>query len=116
MSILTKAEHLEVTLGIWAIPKSPDCMEPGEFPFRYEVTNSTTCHWRSTAILVQEVKQFVQLQGGIDLYPKAHETLDLQEKEALRVYMEAIKTIGEQRSALLQITHQANDSSIIDVQ
>ena len=116
MSILTKEEHLEVTLGVWAIPKPMDCLDPGEFPFSYEVTGSTTYHWRSAAILVQETKQFVLLEEGIDLYPKAHETLDLQEKEALRVYMEAIKAIGEQRSALLQITHQANDPSVIDVQ
>lgn len=112
MKLLTTKENLEITLGIWAVPKYETV--PGEFPFTYDVTASTSHHWRSSAILVHSADVFVQVPAGVDLYPKAHETLDLQEKEALRVYMERVKEINEQRAGLLQLTHQAEN--VVDVQ
>jgi len=96
--IKTKQELISEPGSIWAIPKySP---KPGEFPFRYELRDGGV-HYDNRAILVANVQLEAIVPEGIDLYSMALETLSVQEKEAMRVYTEAMMRIAEVRKSLL---------------
>ena len=100
--IITKAELVKQTGGIWALPKYDP--KPGEFPFRYELSNSSTCHWQRGAILVAEVELSAAVPAGIDLFQRALETLTIKEQEALNKYNEEIEALKKERSKLLLLS------------
>lgn len=106
--ILTKKETLESSVGLWAIPKDAKTMEPGEFPFRYEVygVGRYPSHWRDEAILINVATITVEVAEGVDLFSKCLETLDLQAQEALVTYTKRMTEIEAQRKSLMLIGHE----------
>lgn len=112
--ILTKKEVLEQSVGLWAIPKSQDCMEPGEFPFRYELygVGSSPTHWRDAAIFLGVHRIVAEVPEGIDLFAKCLETLDKRATEALVTYNERMLEIEAQRKSLMLIGHEK--TTIVD--
>lgn len=103
--INTKAELVKQTGGIWALPKYEP--KPGEFPFRYELSTSSTHHWQRGAILVAEVELSAAVPAGIDLFQRALETLTIKEQEALNKYNEEIEALKKERSKLLLLSGPA---------
>lgn len=114
--ILTKKETLEQHVGLWAIPKSSDCMEPGEFPFRYEIYGVGThpTHWRDAAIFLGTHHIFATIPEGVDLYAKCLETLDHQAKDAMATYSQRMQEIDRRRESLLMLAHTPEPVTLID--
>jgi hypothetical protein len=97
--IKTKAEVITSTIGLWAIPRSPDCLEPGEFPFSYELYGTTT-HWRNTAIFIASVPISAEVPEGLDLLTMAHQTLDQRAEHAREKYDNEMERIAKDRKSL----------------
>jgi hypothetical protein len=106
--IKTIEQELSCTLYIWATPKWNPLAN--EFPFDFEVRDSGG-HWDDKAIRVSHQLVTVTLPGGIDLYSKALETLDVKERRAMDEYAHKMAIIAEERQQLMLIGRPVNDDN-----
>ena len=75
-------------------------------PFKYEITNSGSYHWKSGAVCVYEQDVTVDVPAGIDLISKAFDTLNAAKVQAQVDYNQRIMDIDKQIHQLLMLTHQ----------
>jgi hypothetical protein len=77
-----------------------------EGPFKYEITNSGSYHWKTGAVCILESDVTVQVPAGIDLISKAFDTLNAAKVQAQVEYNQKIKDLDKQIHQLLMLTHQ----------
>jgi hypothetical protein len=68
------AQAVTGKVHVWAVPKNPDYDDMSEGPFKYEITNSGSYHWKTGAVCILESDVTVQVPAGIDLISKAFGT------------------------------------------
>lgn len=99
-------------IGLWAVPRDPAYVEPGENPFNFEICMYTANHWKKGAICVASRMVEMEVPTHIDFRGKAIETLEAAIEQ---VQAEAVKQVAElkaQISNLLLLTHQPDDDFI----
>ncbi len=96
-------------IGLWAVPRDPAYVEPGENPFNFEICMYVSNHWKKGAVCVATQTVEMLVPQNIDFRSKAVETL---EAAIDQVQAEATKQVAElkaQINNLLMLTHQPSD-------
>lgn len=104
------AQAVTGTVHVWAVPKNPDYDDLSEGPFKYEITNSGSYHWKTGAVCVFEQEITVNVPAGIDMISMAFKTLEAAKVQAQVDYNQRIMEIDKQMSQLLMLTHQPEPS------
>lgn len=100
------AQSVTGKVHVWALPKNQDYDDMEGGPFKYELTNSGSYHWKTGAVCVYEQDVTVEVPAGIDLISKAFETLNAAKVQAQVDYNQRIMEIDKQIHQLLMLTHQ----------
>lgn len=96
MDMKTKRQPVTKEIHVWAVPRVPSTVKPGEEPFVYELSDSKHYHWQTGAVCVYSREVTIMLPGGIDLYQKAMETLYAAKEAASQEYLQKIASIDKQ--------------------
>lgn len=100
------AQSVKGKVHVWALPKNKDYDDMSEGPFKYEITNSGSYHWKTGAVCVFEQEVTVEVPAGIDLISKAFDTLNAAKVQAQVDYNQRIMELDKQIHQLLMLTHQ----------
>ena len=104
------AQAVAGTVYVWAVPKNPDYDDMSEGPFKYEISNSGSYHWKTGAVCVFEQEVTINVPAGIDMISMAFKTLEAAKVQAQVDYNQRIMEIDKQMSQLLMLTHQPEDN------
>lgn len=100
------AQTVTGTVYVWAVPKDATYEDMTDGPFKYEISQSSSYHWKTGAVMIHEQDVTVHVPAGIDLISKAFETLNAAKVEAQVEYNKKIMEIDKQIQGLLMLTHQ----------
>ena len=109
-----KNEMVTGEIGLWAVPRDPAYVDPGENPFSFEICMYTANHWKKGAICVASQIVEMAVPTNIDFRGKAVETLEAAIEQ---VQAEATKQVAElkaQINNLLMLTHQTESQGDAD--
>lgn len=102
--MFTKAEAVNATVQIWAIPRQ-SWQSKDEPPFKYQVYCGTT-PYQDGAVKVADVPVTVHVPEGINLLQAAMETLEDAKVKARQTYIDQCAKIDKQMEGLRQLTYQ----------
>jgi len=106
------AKTIEGKVFVWALPKDASYEDMTDGPFKYEISQSSSYHWKTGAVMIHEQDVVVNVPAGIDLISKAFETLEAAKVEAQVEYNKKIMEIDKQIQGLLMLTHQPDGGDI----
>lgn len=119
MDMKTKREPVIGPISVWAVPKHPSTMQPGDRPFNYELSTNKSYHWSTGAVCVHTEEVTLVLPEGINLYEKAMETLYAAKEEAGKDYLRRLAEIDKQIEGMkllaAPVVESAKLESIVDI-
>ena len=96
-------------IGLWAVPRDPAYVEPGENPFSFEICMYTANHWKKGAICVASQQVEMLVPTNIDFRGRAIDTLEAAIVQVQAEAAKEIATLKTQINNLLMLTHQPSD-------
>lgn len=103
--MITKKQPVTGEVHIWAVPRQSYEISP-ESPelFTYEITQSSSHHWRNGAVKVSSHTINLEVPEGINLLERAIITLEEAKAERFRVYQQEAAEIQKQMDSLLLLS------------
>jgi hypothetical protein len=74
--------------------------DPSQFPFDYQICVGDNKPFSSSKVNVASMEWSHPIPGGVDLLPKAVETLEASKKDAFTQYHDTIRELDAQLNAL----------------
>lgn len=115
MDMKTKREPVLGLVSIWAVPRDPRYIQPGEQPFTYEFSTNKMYHWQTGAVCVHTEEITIMLPEGINLYEKAMDTLYAAKEEAGKDYMAKLASIDEQINKMKLLAAPTPESPFMEL-
>lgn len=96
-------------IHVWAVPKNPDYDDMEGDAFKYELSDSSTYHWKTGAVCIHKESITINIPDNIDFFQKALDTLEAAKVEALAEYTQKIAELDKHIQSLLMLSHQPSD-------